>query len=71
MGRVAVIGERDLVTGWSLAGALVCPAEDPEQVRRAWRDLGPEVTVVILTAAADRSLGSGRVGRPLTVVIPE
>jgi vacuolar-type H+-ATPase subunit F/Vma7 len=49
---VAVIGEEPLVRGYLLAGAQVLPADDPEQVRAAWRRLPEDVVVVILTPAA-------------------
>ena len=72
MARVAVVGESVRVQGFALAGALVLPAEDPAQVRAAWRSLPAGVAVVVLTPHAAAALGetlSARAG-PLTVVMP-
>jgi vacuolar-type H+-ATPase subunit F/Vma7 len=52
MGRVCAIGERALVEGYGLAGALVSVAEDVPTVRRAWHALPANTTIVILTPAA-------------------
>ncbi len=52
MARVAVIGEAVRVAGYALAGALVCPAASPEQARDAWRQLPPDVAVVMLSPNA-------------------
>jgi vacuolar-type H+-ATPase subunit F/Vma7 len=68
---VAVIGERALVRGWSLAGAVVTAAEDADEVRTAWCSLGDDVAIVVLTTAAARVLSEEpRHGRRLTVVLP-
>jgi vacuolar-type H+-ATPase subunit F/Vma7 len=67
-GRVAVIGELVRVQGFGLAGALVLPAEEPADVRAAWRSLPAAVVVVILTPAAADALPE-RKGR-LTAVLP-
>ncbi|MEV0970815.1 hypothetical protein [Microtetraspora glauca] len=69
MATIAIIGEAVRVAGYGLAGALVLPAENADEVRTAWRDLGPEVAVVILTPAAATSLGDTS-GGPLRVVMP-
>ncbi|ETK32838.1 hypothetical protein [Microbispora sp. ATCC PTA-5024] len=74
MGTVAVIGEVVRVAGFGPAGALVLPAEDAEAVREAWRSLGPDVLVVVLTPRAagfivDAAPGDAA-GGPLTVVMP-
>jgi vacuolar-type H+-ATPase subunit F/Vma7 len=70
--RVAVLGERVRVEGWTLAGALVRPAEDPLAVRDAWRRLPPDVAVAVLTPAAAQALRNQSTGAwPLTVVMPE
>ncbi|WP_197048866.1 V-type ATP synthase subunit F [Streptosporangium roseum] len=69
MATVAVIGEAVRVTGFQLAGALVFPAEDAEAARTAWRALGPDVAVVILTPKAAIAVGEVS-GGPLTVVMP-
>ncbi|MGE5131964.1 MAG: hypothetical protein ACM32E_03530 [Gemmatimonadota bacterium] len=52
MSRVAVIGDGVRVSGYALAGALVCPAADAAQARAAWAALPPDIAVVILTADA-------------------
>ncbi|MFG1749176.1 hypothetical protein [Streptosporangium sandarakinum] len=67
---MAIIGEAVRVTGYGLAGALVLPAEDPGEVRAAWRGLGPDVAVAILTPRAAAALADAD-GGPLRVVMPE
>jgi vacuolar-type H+-ATPase subunit F/Vma7 len=69
--RVAVLGERVEVVGYGLAGALVLPAETPEDVAAAWQDLPDDVDVVVLTARAAAVLGEAthRSRPPLTVVM--
>lgn len=71
-GRVAVLGERVRVEGWTLAGALVCPADDPAAVRTAWRALPADVAVLVLTPAAAAALSDVDIERagPLPVVMP-
>ncbi len=72
MSRVAVIGEEVRIQGFVLAGVAAHPAETDEEARLAWRSLGDEVAVVILTPrAADHLAGQLR-QRPdvLTVVMP-
>ena len=58
MARVAVIGEGVRVSGFTLAGAIVCPADSREQARQAWRSLPSDVAVVVLTPQAAGWLGS-------------
>jgi vacuolar-type H+-ATPase subunit F/Vma7 len=72
MGRVAVIGEHAVVSGYMLAGVLVLPAEGDDAVRGAWSSLPDDVQVVILTDQAARSLGDVRIAEllPFTVVMP-
>jgi len=71
MATVAVIGERALIRGWTQAGAAVAVAENADEVRDAWRSLGDDVAVVVLTPAAARILADERgYGQPLTVVLP-
>lgn len=70
MGRVAAIGEAVRVQGLSLAGVLLLPGEEPEQVQASWRDLPADVEVVILTAQARAALETQGNG-PLTVVMPQ
>jgi vacuolar-type H+-ATPase subunit F/Vma7 len=71
MATVAVIGERALIRGWTLAGAVVAVAENADEVRDAWRSLGEDVAVVVLTPVAAKILADERgYGQPLTVVLP-
>ncbi|MEU2336977.1 V-type ATP synthase subunit F [Streptomyces sp. NPDC013172] len=76
MGTVAAIGARTSVGGLALAGVEVLVAEDPDAVRRAWRELPTAVSLVILTASAVEALGTEATGpepdqaRPLMVVMP-
>jgi vacuolar-type H+-ATPase subunit F/Vma7 len=53
---VAAIGALTLVRGFALAGALVLPAEEPADVRDAWRTLPREVGLVLLTERAAQAL---------------
>lgn len=70
-GRVAAIGAEVTVQGFGLAGALVLPADGPEQVRAAFRSLPNDVTVVILTRDASAALPElAGATLPLTVVLP-
>jgi vacuolar-type H+-ATPase subunit F/Vma7 len=72
MSRVAVIGEAGRIRSFALAGVATHPAENGEEVRSAWRRLGDDVTVVILTPQAADCLASLLKQRPrvLTVVMP-
>ena len=54
MSRAAVIGEALRVQGFALAGALVYPAESPDEACAAWQALPPDVAVLILTAECGR-----------------
>lgn len=67
---IAIIGEGVKVSGFGLAGALVLPADGPEEVWAAWRSLAPEVVIVVLTSRAARTLAAERRSWPLTVVMP-
>jgi vacuolar-type H+-ATPase subunit F/Vma7 len=70
-GRVAAIGEQIHVEGFALAGAVACPAENPDEVLAAWRSLPPDVAVVILTPSAAGTIAPPEPGSlPLTVVMP-
>jgi vacuolar-type H+-ATPase subunit F/Vma7 len=71
-GRVAAVGEEVRVRGFGLAGALVFPAETPEQARASWNELPQDVHVVILTPAAAVAVGSEafRSDPPFAVVMP-
>ena len=57
MSRAAVIGEATAVEGFTLAGAVVCPAENQDEAAAAWRSLPPDIAVVVLTARAAAWLG--------------
>jgi vacuolar-type H+-ATPase subunit F/Vma7 len=69
MGRVAAIGESIAVQGFALAGVLILPGDDPDEVRASWAALPADVEVVMLTTRAAESLGSHTPGPP-TVVMP-
>ncbi|MGA2305929.1 MAG: hypothetical protein ABSH29_17370 [Acidimicrobiales bacterium] len=56
MGQVIVLGERERVMGYALAGALAVEAEG-EEVARAWASLPSDVSLVVLTPAAAQALG--------------
>jgi vacuolar-type H+-ATPase subunit F/Vma7 len=72
--RLAVLGERVRVAGYALAGAIVYPADDPDEVRAAWLELPADVAVLVLTPAAARALGGESAARRrpglLTAVMP-
>lgn len=75
MGGIAVIGERSRISDLAAGGALVCAADTPDQVRRAWADRLLDTTVVVLTPAAAQILQeqldvSPSPDRPLVVVMP-
>jgi vacuolar-type H+-ATPase subunit F/Vma7 len=72
MSRVAVIGEKVRIHGFALAGVSTYPAETDEDARSAWRSLGADVAVVILTPRAAQRLSAETARRPevLTVVMP-
>jgi vacuolar-type H+-ATPase subunit F/Vma7 len=69
MGRVAAIGEAVRVQGMGLAGVLVLPGEEPDDVRACWASLPADVAVVLLTPGAAEVIGPDRLAR-LTVVMP-
>jgi hypothetical protein len=72
-GRAAVIGEPLRISGYGLAGALLCPASSAADAVRAWRDLPRDVAVVLLTPDAAGWLGGELGNRPgvLPVVMPD
>ncbi len=74
MSPIVAIGERARVQGFALAGVTVVVAENADAVQTAWRGLGGEVELVILTRLARRALADEdhqRGRRPLAVVLPE
>jgi vacuolar-type H+-ATPase subunit F/Vma7 len=70
--RVATVGEDARIAGFALAGALIVPAETPDDVRAAWEALPPDVGLVVLTPAAATALASDldEPGARLTAVMP-
>ncbi|PWI17969.1 hypothetical protein DI272_30280 [Streptomyces sp. Act143] len=72
MTRLAAIGERLRVVGLRTVGVAVFPADAPDTVRAAWRDLPADVGLVILTPAAADALGPEQLDGqdPLTAVMP-
>jgi vacuolar-type H+-ATPase subunit F/Vma7 len=72
MSRAAVIGEELRVQGYTLAGAVVCAADDKAAAVRAWRMLPGDVAVVVLTPRAAAWLADELARRPdlLPVVMP-
>jgi vacuolar-type H+-ATPase subunit F/Vma7 len=68
--KVALIGESGKVLHFGLAGAIIMPAEEPEAVLAAWRSLGEDVAVVVLTSRAARTLAGRTASWPLTAVMP-
>ncbi len=69
MGGIAAIGEALRVQGLGLAGVLVLPGNDPDEVRSSWAELPEDVVLVILTPSAASALETPITG-PLTVVMP-
>jgi vacuolar-type H+-ATPase subunit F/Vma7 len=70
---VAAIGAPELVRGFALAGARVLAAEQPAQVRDAWRSLPAEVGLVLLTGPAAQALADDLPSErpwPLVAVLP-
>lgn len=55
-GRVAVLGEPLLLSGFALAGAVAVPAETEDDVRAAWAALDPDIVLVLLTQRAADAL---------------
>lgn len=51
-----MLGDPAVVRGWGLAGLLVVDAAGAEQARAGWDALPPDVSLVILTAAAAEAL---------------
>lgn len=54
---VAVLGDRETVAPFALAGARVLLADDPEEARRQWCTLSADVALVVLTAWAASAVG--------------
>jgi vacuolar-type H+-ATPase subunit F/Vma7 len=73
MSRVVAIGEAPRVAGYALAGVEVRAADDPAAAVGAWRSLGPETELVVLTPAAASALAGElrEAPSPVWVVLPE
>ena len=72
MARAAVIGEAVRAAGFTLAGAVVLPAESPEEARAAWDSLSADIAVLVLTPRVAAWLGQAAQSRRdvLLVVMP-
>jgi vacuolar-type H+-ATPase subunit F/Vma7 len=72
MSTVLALGENDELEGFALAGVQVVLTTTATDVLDAWRGLDPDVGLVILSAAAARTLRAHLVERPdvLTAVLP-
>ena len=69
MSRIVVIGERQAVAGYRLAGADVVEAEDAEAARAAWAALPDDTGLVLVTASARGALGDRPDGRRLLLAV--
>jgi len=72
MTSVVAIGETHELEGFAPAGVTVIATADDEDVERAWRELEPDVGLVILSVNAALVLDSELDDRPdvLTAVMP-
>ena len=72
MARAAVIGEAVRAAGFALAGAVVLPAESPEEARAAWDSLSADIALLVLTPRVAAWLGQAPQSRGdvLLVVMP-
>ncbi len=72
MSTVSAIGESQELEGFALVGVSVKVAADKDSFIRAWRHLGDDVGLVILSAAAAETLTPlfGDRRETLTVVMP-
>lgn len=71
-GPVVALGAPEDLAGFSMAGAMVLPASNPEEVRNTWAALPPGTALVILTRNAAAALpGIEETTRgPLVAVLP-
>lgn len=69
---LVVLGEQPQVDAFTLAGATVLVAEDPEAVRRQWVAMADDVAVVVLTRAAAAAVSDLPLPHPdlLSAVMP-
>jgi vacuolar-type H+-ATPase subunit F/Vma7 len=72
MSTVAAIGETHELEGFALVGVTVIATTTPDQVIDAWRNLDPNVSLVILSPAANKTLHPMLADRSdtLTVAMP-
>jgi hypothetical protein len=72
MAAAAVIGEELAVEGYALAGCVVLPAGNPDEVNSAWQALPPDTVLLILTDSAASWLAERLAQRPdiMTAVMP-
>jgi vacuolar-type H+-ATPase subunit F/Vma7 len=72
MAKAAVIGEELAVEGYALAGCVLLPADNPDEVNSAWQALPPDTVLLILTENAAAWLADRLAQRPdiMTAVMP-
>ena len=72
MSTVTAIGETHELEGFALVGVTVIATATPGQVIDAWQNLDPNVSLVILSPAARKTLHPMLADRPniLTVAMP-
>ncbi len=72
MATAAVIGEELAVEGYALAGCVLLPAGNPDEVNAAWQALPADTVLLILTKSAAGWLADRLAQRPdiMTVVMP-
>jgi vacuolar-type H+-ATPase subunit F/Vma7 len=72
MSRIAALGERSRIQGYSIAGVEVMPAGTADAAVAAWRTLPSHVAVLILTPQAAAALAGRMSERPdvLVAVLP-
>jgi vacuolar-type H+-ATPase subunit F/Vma7 len=72
MASAAVIGEELAVEGYALAGCVLLPADNPDEVNSAWQALPPDTVLLILTQTAAIWLADRLAQRPdiMTAVMP-
>jgi len=70
--KAAVIGESLAVAGYALAGCVLLPADNPDEVNSAWQALPADTVLLILTESAASWLADRLVQRPdiCTAVMP-
>lgn len=66
-----MIGAGVRVSGYELAGAVVCPADGRAETRAAWAALPPDIDVVVLTPEAAGWLADVLGPVPVTAIQPD